>query len=87
MNQNKNRSDTLAKPLTKTEDTLVFADFSTLVKSVSKPELTITEQKTSHSLTLAQARQKALQDSKKAQQAQIDYAEAEAKRYYDYQVD
>ena len=38
-------------------------------------------------ITIAQARRKAFEASDKAQQAQIAYAEEEAKRWYDYRVE
>ncbi|MDT7780314.1 MAG: hypothetical protein QOC99_2826 [Acidobacteriota bacterium] len=41
----------------------------------------------SRRITVAEARRKALEASDKAQQAQIAYAEEEAKRSYDYRVE
>ena len=38
-------------------------------------------------ISLAEARRKALEDSDRAEQSQIAYAEEEAKRWYDYRVD
>lgn len=35
-------------------------------------------------LTLAEARRKALEDIERAERAQLQYAEAEARRWYDY---
>ena len=38
-------------------------------------------------ITIAEARRKAFEASDKAQQAQIAYAEEEAKRWYDFMVE
>lgn len=38
-------------------------------------------------MTIAEARRKAFEASEKAVQAQVEYAEEEAKRWYDYRVE
>lgn len=38
-------------------------------------------------ITIAEARRRAFEASEKARQAQIAYAEEEAKRWYDYRVE
>ena len=51
------------------------------VEITSKP----TDQ--AHGLTITEARRRAFEASDKARQAQIVYAEEEAKRWYDYRVE
>ena len=46
-----------------------------------------TKQGQSHRLSIAAARLKAFEDSEKAQQARIAYAEQEAQHWYDYRTE